>query len=570
MLEAMTYDLKIRDATIVDGTGAPAYRGDIGIAGGRIVALGGAPGAARESIDAGGLVAAPGFIDIHTHYDAQVMWDSTLAISPWHGVTTAVMGNCGFGIAPTRAAHRDMILRTLERVEAMSLASLRAGLGEDWGFETFPEYLDAVEARGTQINIGCYLGHTPLRLYVMGADAVRREATEAELAAMCRLVREGMEAGALGFSTTRFTGHNGFDGEPVPSRLASLAELDALVGTMAEAGHGIMQTTAGDLLLDGLEDLARAHGVTIAWSALLSGMRGPGSHRDYLEHIRRLIEDEGLNIVPQTSPRPLCIDFTFDEPFPFERQALFVPTMKTDREGRKAIYRDPAFRAAFKEDERGAAAAVVGWAGRTVISHSPSQPEITERLVADVARERGVHPVDLVLDLSLDSDFGARFRFATLNDDETAVGEILRDRHAVIALSDAGAHNSQLCDACYTTDLLGRWVREKGVLSLEEGVRSLTERPAEVLGLDDRGRLKEGLAADIVLFDPETVGASELRRVHDLPAGADRLISDASGIAAVFVNGTLIRRDGADALPAGAPLPGRLLRGHATRAGPGA
>jgi N-acyl-D-amino-acid deacylase len=341
----MTYDVRIGDALIVDGTGAPAYRGDIGIAHGRIAALGRAPGDARETIDAGGLVAAPGFIDMHTHYDVQVMWDSTLAISPWHGVTTAVMGNCGFGIAPARPAHRDMILRTLERVEAMSLAALRTGLGDDWGFETFPEYLDAVEARGSLINVGCYLGHTPLRLYVMGADAVRREATDAELASMCGLVREGMEAGALGFSTTRFTGHNGFDGEPVPSRLASFAEFDALIGAMAESGHGIMQATAGDLLLEGLEDLARAHGITITWSALLSGMRGPGSHRDFLERTRHLIEDEGLNIIPQTSPRPLCIDFTFDEPFPFERQALFVQTMKTGREGRKALYRDPAFRA---------------------------------------------------------------------------------------------------------------------------------------------------------------------------------------------------------------------------------
>jgi N-acyl-D-amino-acid deacylase len=206
---------------------------------------------------------------------------------------------------------------------------------------------------------------------------------------------------------------------------------------------------------------------------------------------------------------------------------------------------------------------VAGWAERTTISLSPSEPALTERLVTDVAGERGVHPVDLVLDLSLDSDFGARFRFATLNDDEVAVAEILRDRHVVIALSDAGAHNSQLCDACYTTDLLGRWVREKGVLSLVEAVRCLTMRPAEVLGLKDRGRLAKGLAADIVLFDPETVGAGALRRVNDLPAGADRLISDASGIAAVFVNGTLIRRDGADTLPAGAPLPGRLLRGCA-------
>ena len=559
----VAYDLKITNATIVDGSGSNSFRGDIGIRDGRIQALGRAPGRAEDVIDASQCIAAPGFVDIHTHYDAQILWDPMLSISPWHGVTTVVMGNCGFGIAPTRPHHCDLILRTLERVEAMSLAALRAGVGSDWEFETFPEYLSAVEARGTLINVGVYIGHTPIRLYVMGEDAVQRGARADEIASMSRIVSEGMEAGALGFSSTAFDGHNGYDGLPVPSRLADFAEFDALVAAMSASGRGVMQATVGKgLFLAEFERLAEAHGVTIAWTALLSGMRGPDSHRAYLAQTQELIGERGLNIVPQVTPRPLCMDFDFDAPFPFERQAVFNATMKTDREGRRAIYADPSFRAAFKDDMNSdQPAALAGWPSRTVVSRSSSDLDLEGRTIEDVSQERGLHPVDLVLDISLETDFATRFSFAMLNDDEAAVGEILADENTVIGLSDAGAHASQLCDACYATDFLGRWVREKGLLSLEEGVRRLTARPADVLGLKDRGYLKDGAPADIVIFDAETVGASPLRRTFDLPAGADRLVSDAAGIDTVIVNGTVVRRANEDVLAPDDDLPGQLLRG---------
>jgi len=560
----MAYDLKIVNATIVDGSGKRGYLGDIGIQGGRVRALGRASDEATKTLDANGLIAAPGFVDIHTHYDAQVMWDRDLTISPWHGVTTVVMGNCGFGIAPTRPQHRDLILRTLERVEAMSLAALHAGIGNDWGFETFPEYLSAVESRGTLINVGFYVGHTPIRLFVMGEDAVQRGASAGEIATMCEIVRESMEAGALGFSSTAFDGHNGYDGLPVPSRFAEFSEFEALIAAMSDSGRGVFQATVGkELFLDQFQALAEAYGITIAWTALLSGMSGPDSHRAYLERTRELIHEHGLNIVPQVTPRPLCMDFDFDAPFPFERQAVFKPTMKTDRAGRRAIYADTAFRAAFKEDMAGdrQPAALAGWPLRTVISRSPTQPDLEDRTVEELAHERGVHPVDLVLDLSLQTDFETRFSFAMLNDDEAAVGEILADENTVIGLSDAGAHASQLCDACYATDFLGRWVRDKGLLSLEEGVRRLTARPAEVLGLTDRGRLREGDPADVVIFDAATVGAGKLNRIYDLPAGADRLISEAQGIDTVIVNGTVIRRANENVLADGDTLPGQVLRG---------
>ena len=563
MRPGMAFDLKITCGRVVDGGGGPARAGEVAVREGRIAAIGERLGAAAATLDAAGRVVAPGFIDMHTHYDAQILWDPTLSISPAHGVTTVVIGNCGFGLAPTRPGQRDLMLRTLERVEGMSLAALRAGVGEAWAFESFPDYLDAIEASGSLINVGAYLGHTPLRLYVMGADAVARAADAAEIAAMRRLAAEAAEAGALGFSSSGSATHHGFDGHPVPSRLAAPEEFDALVGAVAGAGSGLFQATMGKgLFLKQFRALAADHGVTVAWTALLSNLTGPGSHRRYLDATRELIEGEGLAIVPQVSPRPLTLDFNFDAAFPFEARAFFAATMKTDRAGRMALYRDPAFRRAFKDDRKDPRPhQLSGWDERAVISHSPTEPALAERPLREAAAERGVDPVDFVLDLSLDSDLEARIRVPVLNYDEDAVAEILQDPLTVIALSDAGAHASQLCDACYTTDFLGRWVRERGLLSLEEGVRRLTARPAEVLGLADRGRLEVGHAADIVVFDPDTVAAGPLRRTHDLPAGADRLVADAHGIDAVVVNGTVIARNG-EPEPLGARLPGRLLRGR--------
>src|SRR5438094_842133 len=423
------FDLLIRGGTLVDGTGAPARPGDVAIRDGRIAALGAVPGAARRVLDAEGAVVAPGFVDIHTHYDAQVFWDRMLTISPWHGVTSVVMGNCGFGVAPTRPAHRDLVLRTLEKVEGMSLDALRAGIGAEWPFETFAEFLAAIEQRGTAINVGALVGHTPVRLYVMGEEATEREATAEEIAAMRRLVAEALRAGAVGFATSKSPTHVGWEGRPVPSRVAAWEEIEALAGCLAEGGN-VMQATLG-----------------------------PG---------------------------------------------LFLD---------------------------------------------------------EFAAERGVHPVDLALDLSLASGLETRFRLAVLNTDEAVVAELLRHPASMLGLSDAGAHASQLCDACAPTELLGTWVRERSVLSLEEAVRRLTAEPAEVFGITDRGRLAPGLAADVTVFDPATVGCRPLRRVYDFPAGADRLVSDAVGVRAVVVNGVVIREDGRDAVDPEGPLPGRVLRG---------
>ena len=552
------YDLMIRGGTLIDGSGAPARRGDLGIRDGRIAAIGDVPGTADRVLEADGRVVSPGFVDIHTHYDAQIFWDRMLTISPWHGVTSVVMGNCGFGVAPTRKSDRDLILRTLENVEGMSLEALHSGIGEDWPFETFPEYLDAIEARGNAINVGALIGHTPVRMYVMGEESTEREATEEEVAQMRAIVADGLRAGAIGFATSKAPTHVGYAGRPVPSRVASFEEIKSLAGALRDTGIGVMQSTIGpELLFNELSEIQREVGRPISWTALLGGAFGPEGHRSVLDMHQKFQED-GVAIFPQVTCRPLNFEFQWKAPFPFESLSMFKPVSAADAEGKKRIYADPEFRAALKAKGSGGTI-VVRWEN-TVISACPLHPALEERVVTDVAKERGVDPVDLVLDLALESNLEARFRAAILNTDEAIVEELLTHPSVVLGLSDAGAHASQLCDACFSTHLLSRWVREKGVLSLEEAVRLLTSRSAEVFGIEGRGTLAPGWAADITIFDPETVACSPLRRVTDLPAGADRLVSDAEGIHAVVVNGTLVREDGRDSVDPEGPLPGHVLR----------
>lgn len=556
------YDLKIAGGTIVDGTGAPGYRGDLAIRNGRIIAMGDAPGSAERTIGAAGRVVAPGFVDIHTHYDAQIMWDRTLSCSPWHGVTTVVIGSCGFGVAPMRPEHRDVVMRTLEKVEGMTYEALVAGLGADWPFVTYPEYLDAIERRGCTINVASYIGHTPVRLFVMGTEATEREATPDELGRMQALVREAMDAGAIGFSTSQAATHHGSGGKPVPSRLASFEEIDALVAAMAEGGRGVVQAAMGRTLFnDEFAELSKRHGVPITWTALLAGMTGPGSHRRYLD-IAAKQRDAGLTIVPQVACRPIMFDFRFSEPYPFELLGSFDAVMRADEIEKRRLYADPAFRDAFKADSAPDAKNVdAGWPARTVVSRFDPDPSIEERPLHELARERGVDPVDLALDLALEADLGARFRFAFLNHDQSDVRELITDPNTVVTLSDAGAHADQLCDACYSTHLLGHWVREQGAMSIEQAVHALTGRPAELMGIADRGRLDVGRPADVVVFDPDTVGTSVPRRVQDLPGGAERLVTDAYGVDAVIVNGCIVRLGSSDQLGTEDDLPGVLLRG---------
>jgi N-acyl-D-amino-acid deacylase len=562
-------DVAIVGGTIVDGTGAPGYRGDVGIEAGKVVALepGDALGSAtaRTVVDAVGKVVAPGFVDIHTHYDAQILWDRMLTVSPWHGVTTVVTGNCGFGIAPTRPDHRELVVGTLEKVEGMSAAALRSGLGTPWPFETFPEYLDAVAAREPAINVATLIGHTPVRLAVMGEDATERSATDAEIARMRAIVAEAIAAGALGFATSKSPTHVGYGGRPVPSRAAEFAEILAIAGALGDAGRGVIQATIGKgLAFNEFEALARDTGRPVSWTALLAGAGGPGATEMLLGQTSRLL-DAGLPVHAQVSCRPLNFEFSMAEPFPFESMRLFAPvSAAADADAKSVVYRDAEFRAEFREKlSSGQGGALGGSWDRTVVSWFPPDPSLEGRSVEEVAREQGVDPSDLVLDLALESSLAARFRMAVLNYDDDAVEPLLTDSHTMLGLSDAGAHASQLCDSCFSTHLLAHWVRDRKALSLEEAVRKLTSEPAAVFGITDRGTLAPARPADVVVFDPDTVGCSELRRVADQPAGAERLVADATGIDAVIVNGTILRRDNADVVSPDGSLPGRLLRNGA-------
>jgi N-acyl-D-amino-acid deacylase len=559
----MTYDLKIVGGSIVDGTGRERFRGDIGVKDGRIVAIGEATGKGEQTIDAGGLVVAPGFVDIHTHYDAQIMWDRMLSISPWHGVTTVVMGNCGFGVAPTRPDHRNLILRTLEKVEGMSVEALEAGLGPTWPFESFPQYLDEIERRGSAINVGVLIGHTPVRFYVMGEEAIERPARPEELARMRELVREALVAGAVGFATSKASTHVGYGGKPVPSRAAEVSEIISLAKVLGEVGSGIFQATVGkELFLEEFAEITRATGRPVTWTALLTGLSlGAGDHREQLRRSEELAA-EGLPIFPQVTPRALMFDYQLKQPFLFEPMSLFKPVAAADQEGKRRIYADPSFRNAFADlMERSARVAFRSAFAKTIISQFSPDPKLEERLLVEVSREREVKPTDLLLDLALATNLDARFRMPVANHDEAEVEGLLKSACTVIGLSDAGAHASQLCDACLPTYLLGHWVREKAAFSLEEAVRMLTSRPAEVFGLSDRGVIALGMPADLVVFDPVTVGSGKIRRVFDLPSGADRLVSDAAGVEAVVVNGTVVRQSNRDLLNHSASvMPGRLLR----------
>lgn len=314
-------------------------------------------------------------------------------------------------------------------------------------------------------------------------------------------------------------------------------------------------------MFDEFAAVARDTGAHVSWTALLAGRLRQGfDHRYQLERSMALV-DQGCPVFPQVTPRPLNFEYQLAEPFVFESMSLFRPVSAADFEGKKRIYADPAFRQAFREKMGRAAADLARGFAQTVISECAADRSLEERSIIDVAEERGVHPVDLLLDLGLATNLEARFRMAVANNNEDEVAELLLNPNMVIGLSDAGAHASQLCDACQGTYLLARWVREKQALGLEQAIRMLTSRPAEVFGIGDRGRLAEGWPADVLIFDPATVGASKLRRVWDMPGGANRLISDASGIDAVIVNGTLLRRNGSDAVAADGKLPGKLLRG---------
>ena len=554
----MEAELVIRGGTVVDGTGAPGRRADVAVDAGRVVEVGeGLRG--RRELEADGHVVAPGFVDIHTHYDAQVFWDPGLTPSSHHGVTSVVAGNCGFSIAPVRRPDVALLAHTLQHVEDMSFDTLSVGVPWD-EFETFPQYLDAVERRGTALNYGCYVGHTAVRIYVMGDDAYERQPSDDEMARMVEVVAQSMAAGAMGFATSASPTHNGDGGRPVPSRLADMVELESLLRPLTEADKGVVALLPGVAFSnEEMFALQRKVRRPFTWTALLTVKNYPYHEKVVAKH--EAARADGVEVWPQVSCRPLVMQINLAEPFTLNARPSFAAIMGHTHDERLAAYRDPAWRAKAWQELSGADGGLpFNWPAVSV-AESPSHPELVDRPVLELAAQRSCTALDVLLDISLEDDLKTRFWSVIANDDPEGIAWLLPRDGVLLGLADSGAHVSQLCDACFATDLLGNWVRDRSVMSLERAVHKLTAEPAAVYGLDDRGSLEAGKAADICVFDPDTVAPGPLRRVHDFPANGERLTADApEGVRHVLVNGVPIREDGAPSPQGMDARPGRLLR----------
>jgi N-acyl-D-amino-acid deacylase len=544
------FDLVIRDALLVDGLGSAPRHGGVAVQDGRIVEIGKIDGAAKQTLDAGGLALMPGIIDNHTHYDAQITWDPGLSPSPELGVTTAVIGNCGFTIAPCRENDRELVMRNLTQVEGMSLEVLRRGIR--WEFESIPQYLDMLERRGAALNVAVFAGHSALRTYVMGEAASERAATEAEIASMRSLVLEAMRAGTIGFSTSTSPAHNGEGGRPMPSRLADDKELRSLVGSLRQAGRGVfMLTKGGHTQMAFLEELAADSARPVVIAALLHNSTNPQAVFQDLQAIAAA-NARGRRLVGAMSCCPLSMDFTLRSPYTFEGLESWQPALPLKGDRYRAKLREPAFRRCVREElSRPAHFRLFNgeWDKVQVVESSRSGTE--QRSIAELAREAGAHPLDFMLDLALAEDLQTVFSALLLNSDEDAVGRMLRDANSLVSLSDAGAHLTFFNDAGFGLHLLGHWVRERRALTLADAVRRLTGHPASVFGIKQRGALKCGWYADLLLFDPQTVNRGPKQRRFDLPGGHPRLHTPAVGVEGVWVNG--VRLDGT-------VRPGHLLR----------
>jgi N-acyl-D-amino-acid deacylase len=567
---AMTYDLVIRGGTVVDGSGLPRYRGDVAVAGGRIARIGRIRERGREEIDARDAVVAPGFIDGHTHMDAQVAWDPLGTCSCWHGVTTVVMGNCGFTLAPCRPDERHLVLRNLERAEDIPAEAMRAGI--EWSWESYGQYLDAVERWPKGINYAGYVGHSALRTYAMGERAFSEPATAGDLAAMKRELADALGAGAMGFTTSRTRNHETADRKPVASRIASWDEVRELVGVMGDLGAGIFEIAGEDTgrdpdrirdYLGRLRALAVETGVPVTWG-MFSMRAAPGFWRPYFE----LLDDTaqaGGRMFAQVHSRALSVLLSFETRLPFDRLPEWREVRGLPLDEQRAVLRSAELRsklvaaAGDAQYPRGFGAEArrpdFEW---IFLMEDPTGPH---RSVAELARERGLDPVAAMLELAIERDLRAFFVQPLANENLDDVLEMMRHPRSVVTFSDSGAHVSQIMDSSLQTHVLAYWVRRRQALGLEEAVRMLTLEPAAAWGLHDRGLLREGLAADVIVFDPDRVAPEMPEVVNDLPAGARRLRQKATGFRASIVNGEVVLRDGSHS----GRFPGRLLRGPLAR-----
>lgn len=539
-----TLDLVIRNAYIYDGSGMPGYRGEIGIRGGRIVRVGRVPQRGMREIDADGFAAAPGFIDPHTHYDAQLCWDGQARPSLEHGVTTVVTGNCSLTLAPLREQQRDRLCRMFRQIEDLPMAAFEDGI--DWTWETFEDYLRALEP-GLSINVAPLVGHSAIRMWVMGEEAFEREATETEIVEMQRMLAECLEAGASGLSTSYVDVDDSW--KPVPSRFAGHEEIRALARTLGEVGHGVLQIVPEfydtSLMLsrvDMLAELSLEFGIPTTLSPLFESAQTPELVGAVLARVREWSE-LGARVWPQVQTRPIDINFTLRErnfmllAMPTWFEVLNLPT----KEEKIARYRDPATRERLIAEIAPAGASYLG--NRVAdafvrgVALERNKP-LLGRTLREIAEERGTTPAEAMIDLALEEDLETEFKNGGLmHTDPEIVGEMLANDYVLIGASDAGAHVQAFATNGDTGYLFSKFVRETGALSMPAAIRKITHDTASAWGLRDRGLLHPGYGADVVLFDPERIARDEEIGVRDLPGDGYRYIRKALGVEAVIVNG---------------------------------
>lgn len=568
-------DLLIRGASVIDGTGSPARVADVGVDDGRIVSVGRSSGdAARRVIDAQGLVVSPGFVDLHTHYDAQLFWDPFATPSCFHGVTTVLGGNCGFSIAPAGAEHAAYLARMMARVEGMPLTALEAGL--DWEWETFADWLGRLDGR-IGVNAGFLVGHSALRRAVMGRGSTDGPASSDQVARMVAMLREALAAGGLGFSSSQAHTHADGDGNPVPSRHADTAELMALAAAVKDhPGTTLELIVAGCLgrLSEQEADLMAAMSLAadrpLNWNVLGVTAADPSAHEHQLAVSTRA-SGLGATVVALTLPHQMQIRLSFLSGFVLDGLPGWRETLALPLSERISALRDPAVRrrlaAGARSEEAGMLRGLARW-DRMVFAETfaAANEGLSGLTVAAAAAQRGVDlgggpdaAFDFLLDIVTEDGLRTGLQPPTMSenpDDWRLRAEVWQDPRTVVGGSDAGAHLDMMCGAIYSTSLLGDGVRERGLLTLEEAVRQLTDVPARLYGLRDRGRVAEGWIADLVIFDPGSIGHGPPRTRDDLPGGASRLYADAHGIEHVIVNGVTV----VDAGELTGAAPGTLLR----------
>ena len=556
----MSYDLLIKNGTVVDGTGAPSYRADVAVADGKIAAIGTITDGAKKTLDASDLIVAPGFVDPHTHYDAQICWDPLITSSSWHGVTSLVMGNCGVGLAPCKPENQEIAAWDLVNVEAIPFEVL--GKGVTWDWTTFPEYMDAAAKRGSGINLGFMAPLTPFRHWVMGEDSMERAATPEERAQIKALIKEAVAAGAFGFSTTNVAQHIGYKGRPIACRQADWNELKAYANALKELGRGSIELalTNDVSVVDEtdyalLDMLVTESARPVTWLALLNRDDKPEAAMNTLRAVEPLFNK---GAIPQVTCRPLIIQIDLRKPFIFANLPCWKPAFDRPVEEQKRFYRDQKFRAEFRKEMETPKVFNGKW--ERAIVHIATKPELQALVgqsVAEIARQRGKDGLDTFLDLCIEDDLQLEYTYELFNADENRIPELITHDQVMVGLSDGGAHVDMLCDAGYCTYLLGTWVRDRQVMSLEHAVKRITSEPAAFYGLTTRGKIEQGLAADFAIFDLNTVGSKKRGEMRtDLPGGGRRLVMPAEGVMHTVVNGSVLYEDQKHT----GVLPGQVLR----------